>query len=111
MAESNIYKRGGERPTRPSPIGSVVSSIEIHVFMRDCAALAAEISPPPTPIKYVRPCFMDELLQDAANNYARGHYTIGKEQVQLTVDRIRRLADQGCKILSRSQSRRVGYMR
>jgi len=32
--------------------------------------------------------------EDAANNYARGHYTIGKEQIEITIDRIRRLADQ-----------------
>ena len=30
---------------------------------------------------------------DAANNYARGHYTIGKEQIEVTLDRIRRMAD------------------
>lgn len=38
----------------------------------------------------------DQLLtgkEDAANNYARGHYTIGKEIVDLTLDRIRKLAD------------------
>jgi tubulin alpha len=29
-----------------------------------------------------------------ANNYARGHYTIGKEIVDLVLDRIRKLADQ-----------------
>ena len=27
--------------------------------------------------------------EDAANNYARGHYTIGKEIVDLVLDRIR----------------------
>eukprot|EP01100_Stratorugosa_tubuloviscum_P011368 TRINITY_DN506_c1_g2_i2.p1 TRINITY_DN506_c1_g2~~TRINITY_DN506_c1_g2_i2.p1 ORF type:complete len:452 (-),score=266.33 TRINITY_DN506_c1_g2_i2:64-1419(-) len=32
--------------------------------------------------------------EDAANNYARGHYTVGKELVELTLDRIRKLADQ-----------------
>ena len=32
--------------------------------------------------------------EDAANNYARGHYTIGKELVDLVLDRIRKLADQ-----------------
>mmetsp|Transcript_7839 Transcript_7839/g.15133 ORF Transcript_7839/g.15133 Transcript_7839/m.15133 type:complete len:454 (+) Transcript_7839:60-1421(+) len=32
--------------------------------------------------------------EDAANNYARGHYTIGKEIVDLALDRIRKLADQ-----------------
>lgn len=31
--------------------------------------------------------------EDAANNYARGHYTIGKEFVDITLDRIRKIAD------------------
>lgn len=31
--------------------------------------------------------------EDAANNYARGHYTIGKEIVDLVMDRIRKLSD------------------
>ena len=32
--------------------------------------------------------------EDAANNYARGHYTIGKEIVDIVLDRVRKLADQ-----------------
>ncbi|EPY73640.1 tubulin, alpha 1 isoform 6-like protein [Camelus ferus] len=32
--------------------------------------------------------------EDAANNYARGHYTIGKEITDLVLDRIQKLADQ-----------------
>jgi len=32
--------------------------------------------------------------EDAANNYARGHYTIGKEIIDLVLDRIRKMADQ-----------------
>ena len=45
-------------------------------------------------------CFSDEQLThhslslSIANNYARGHYTIGKEIVDLVLDRIRKLADQ-----------------
>jgi len=38
----------------------------------------------------------DQLLsgkEDAANNYARGHYTVGKELVDSTLDRIRKLVD------------------
>jgi len=38
----------------------------------------------------------DQLIsgkEDAANNYARGHYTIGKELIDLVLDRIRKLAD------------------
>ncbi|KAF7409553.1 hypothetical protein HZH68_003934 [Vespula germanica] len=31
--------------------------------------------------------------EDAANNYARGHYTLGKEIVDLVLDRIRKIAD------------------
>ena len=32
--------------------------------------------------------------EDAANNYARGHYTIGKEQIDVTVEKIRIMSDQ-----------------
>jgi tubulin alpha len=32
--------------------------------------------------------------EDAANNYARGHTTVGKEIVDLALDRLRKLADQ-----------------
>ncbi|CAG5121569.1 unnamed protein product, partial [Candidula unifasciata] len=31
--------------------------------------------------------------EDAANNYARGHYTVGKEIIDLVMDRIRKSAD------------------
>eukprot|EP00079_Xenopus_tropicalis_P039023 XP_017952794.1 PREDICTED: tubulin alpha-8 chain-like [Xenopus tropicalis] len=33
-------------------------------------------------------------MEDAANNYARGHYTIGREIVDLVLERIRKMADQ-----------------
>ena len=32
--------------------------------------------------------------EDAASNYARGHYTVGKELIDNVMDRIRKLADQ-----------------
>jgi len=38
----------------------------------------------------------DQLLsgkEDAANNYARGHYTVGKELVDVALDKIRKLVD------------------
>jgi len=31
--------------------------------------------------------------EDAANNYARGHYTVGKEQIEVVVNRIRSMVD------------------
>lgn len=43
-----------------------------------------------------RQLFHPELLingnEDAANNYARGHYTIGKEKIDTVMDRVRRVA-------------------
>jgi tubulin alpha len=54
----------------------------------------------PSPIDEIRTgdyrnLFHPEYLlsgkEDAANNYARGHYTIGKEQIDNTMDRIRRV--------------------
>ena len=41
----------------------------------------------------------DQLVtgkEDAANNYARGHYTIGKEMIEPTMDKMRKmLSEQG----------------
>ena len=31
--------------------------------------------------------------EDSANNYARGHYTIGREQIDVTMDKIRKLTE------------------
>ncbi|KOB71993.1 Tubulin alpha-1B chain [Operophtera brumata] len=45
----------------------------------------------------LEPTVVEQLItgkEDAANNYARGHYTIGKEIVDVVLDRIRKLADQ-----------------
>lgn len=55
----------------------------------------------PSPIDEIRTgpyrqLFHPELLvngkEDAANNYARGHYTIGKEKVDSVMDKIRKVA-------------------
>lgn len=55
----------------------------------------------PSPIDEIRTgnyskLFHPELLisgkEDASNNYARGHYTVGKEMVDSVIDRIRRVA-------------------
>ncbi|KAF2636733.1 tubulin-domain-containing protein [Massarina eburnea CBS 473.64] len=56
----------------------------------------------PSPIDEIRTgqyrqLYHPEMLisgkEDAANNYARGHYTIGKEMVDSVIERIRRVAD------------------
>ncbi|EGZ77278.1 tubulin alpha chain [Neurospora tetrasperma FGSC 2509] len=56
----------------------------------------------PSPIDEIRTgpyrqLFHPELLisgkEDAANNYARGHYTVGKEMAENVLDRIRKITD------------------
>ena len=45
---------------------------------------------------YLQLFYPEQLItgkEDAANNYARGHYTIGKEIIDLVLDRIRKLVD------------------
>ena len=37
--------------------------------------------------------------EDAANNYARGHYTIGKEIIDLVLDRTRKLVRSVCRTI------------
>ena len=37
--------------------------------------------------------------EDAANNYARGHYTIGKEIIDLVLDRTRKLVSLPAEVL------------
>lgn len=55
----------------------------------------------PSPIDEIRtgdyrqlfhPEYLISGKEDAANNYARGHYTIGKEMIDNVIDRIRRVA-------------------
>ena len=64
----------------------------------------------PSPIDEIRTgqyrqLFHPELLisgkEDAANNYARGHYTIGKEMVDSVMDRVRRVAGTFVQIIVR----------
>uniref|UniRef100_A0A7N9CZ28 Tubulin/FtsZ GTPase domain-containing protein n=1 Tax=Macaca fascicularis TaxID=9541 RepID=A0A7N9CZ28_MACFA len=46
----------------------------------------------------LEPAVIEQLItskEDAANNYARGHYTTGKELIDLVLDRIRKLVRKG----------------
>ncbi|KAL5006838.1 hypothetical protein ScPMuIL_015644 [Solemya velum] len=60
-------------------------------------AVFVDLEPTVVRIGTYRQLFHPEQLitgkKDAANNYARGHYTIGKEIVDLVLDRIQKLAD------------------
>ena len=71
----------------------VCVSVYNKVFNTRCLLLPDEVR-----TGTYRQLFHPEQLitgkEDAANNYARGHYTIGKEIVDLVLDRIRKLADQ-----------------
>lgn len=71
--------RQHSRTERPSP-----ESLTVHMVSLDEVRTGT-----------YRQLFHPEQLitgkEDAANNYARGHYTIGKEIVDLVLDRIRKL--------------------
>ena len=64
----------------------------------------------PSPIDEIRtgkyrslfhPEFLVSGKEDAANNYARGHYTVGKELVDDVLDKIRRVAGKTTKLAAR----------
>jgi tubulin alpha len=47
--------------------------------------------------KYAKLFHPDQLItgkEDASNNYARGHYTVGKEYVDITMERVAKIAEQ-----------------
>jgi len=44
--------------------------------------------------KLFNPAQMLTGVEDAANNYARGHYTVGRNMIDKTLDRVRKVAEQ-----------------
>lgn len=73
----------------------------------------------PSPIDEIRTgdyrqLFHPELLisgkEDAANNYARGHYTIGKEMVDNVIDRIRRVAGESDALKTTGEGSGRGFL-
>lgn len=68
---------------------SVLDGIKLNIY------LVASMSSDEVRTGTYRQLFHPEQLitgkEDAANNYARGHYTIGKEIIDLVLDRIRKL--------------------
>ena len=65
------------------------------LFAFDLYNILSQFSPDEVRTGTYRQLFHPEQLitgkEDAANNYARGHYTVGKELVDLVLDRIRKL--------------------
>lgn len=67
-------------------------SARIHLGPIKCALLIDEIRTGP----YKRLFHPEQMVtgkEDAANNYARGHYTIGKEFIDPVLDKVRRLSE------------------
>ena len=48
--------------------------------------------------------------EDAANNYARGHYTVGKEMIDIVLDRIRKLVSVTLYILPANVLSQIGNL-
>ena len=71
-------------------------------FNRLSCGLPPSTSPQPSVVDQIRTSeyrglygseYMVSGSEDAANNFARGHYTVGKEIIDVCLDRVRKLAD------------------
>ena len=85
-----------------SSVGESLQSIEsqlshalslIDAFFTECNFFAIDEIRTGTYRQLFHPEQLISGMEDAANNYARGHYTIGREQIDLTIDKIRRAVD------------------
>ena len=77
------------------------ANLEVVMKSGHCCMCCAEVVDEVRTGTYRQLFHPEQLIsgkEDAANNFARGHYTIGKEIVDLVLDRIRKLADNctGC---------------
>ncbi|KAI9175807.1 alpha-tubulin [Blastocladiella emersonii ATCC 22665] len=95
--------------TMPSEKAAAIADTSFHTFFSETGAgkhvpRTVFVDLEPNVVDEVRTgayrqLFHPELLitgkEDAANNYARGHYTIGKEMLDPVMDRLQKLAD-GC---------------
>ncbi|KAL6205584.1 hypothetical protein ACLB2K_022841 [Fragaria x ananassa] len=94
---SFLYKHVFSGLTRIKHIDSQNTSYKGKKFLLHAIDLSIVALIPIVRTGTYRQLFHPEQLisgkEDAANNFARGHYTIGKEIVDLCLDRIRKLAD------------------
>ena len=91
---------------KPDPDTTVADTGSTHTFFSEAGngkhvPRSVFVDLDPSPIDEIRTghyrqLFHPELLvsgkEDASNNYARGHYTVGKELVDTVLDKIRRVA-------------------
>ncbi|KAI9838691.1 MAG: alpha-tubulin [Sarea resinae] len=105
--ELYLLEHGLKADGRPDPEADVIDTGSYETVFTETGSgkyvpRSIFVDLDPSPIDEIRTgpyrqLFHPELLisgkEDAANNYARGHYTIGKELADNVVDRIRRVAD------------------
>ena len=110
-AISNLHARyllehGLKADGRPDPDANIGDAGAYETFFNETSnnkhvPRSIFVDLDPSPIDEIRTgqyrsLFHPELLisgkEDAANNYARGHYTIGKELVDDVLDKVRRVA-------------------
>lgn len=73
---------------------ALVAVVKISFFGTSCLPTTISVSDEVRTGTYRQLFHPEQLItgkEDAANNYARGHYTIGKEIIDLVLDRIRKL--------------------
>merc|ERR1711953_921306 len=100
MASSLMVRCRATRPSAVVMTRSTPSSPRPALASMSLAQCLSTSSPPSwtrSALAYRQLFHPEQLItgkEDAANNYARGHYTIGKELIDIVLDRIRKLADQ-----------------
>ena len=81
--------------TLPARQDGAASCDKAYLFLRtSCLPITISVSDEVRTGTYRQLFHPEQLItgkEDAANNYARGHYTIGKEIIDLVLDRIRKL--------------------
>jgi tubulin alpha len=109
LAEHSILPNGTANAETQSSVGSPANKNEEPYYLTFFEETGTGIYVPrnlyvdlePTVLDDVRrakfaqfhPEFLINAKEDAANNFARGHYTVGKEMMDVVSDRIRKLVD------------------
>lgn len=108
IPHSYLLEHGLKADGRPDPDANIGNPGAFETFFSETSSgkyvpRSIFVDLDPSPIDEIRTggyrqLFHPELLisgkEDAANNYARGHYTIGKELVDNVLDKIRRVVGQ-----------------
>lgn len=118
-----LLEHGLKADGRPDPEANVGDPGSYETFFNETSGnkhvpRSIFVDLDPSPIDEIRTgkyrqLFHPELLisgkEDAANNYARGHYTIGKELVDDVLDKVRKVAGKNKRGCWHQKTRQLTY--